>query len=347
MPCYRSHCPATAKSRCCYSSTCLHKLNNRLWRRNETLDRLETQLLTAESGIAALTRRLERDCHHRDCRLDCSTMRAARESYDDTMQYECSRHSSKNASSSPHCCCRECAIGSKDLEMGLLLKMIDVAEAFEDHSISRLRTFEEASDVERRVGGEQGAHAGAGAPSASRAGRRPRLLVFTKSSGFVHSVVKPAADGGPSLVDRTLTGVVERVDTITLAELAARMEAAFDRVHDLLVEADDRHGRFLAAIGPVAERLRAARRLAAEPADRGLEAGDELVVDRLLDEDSVRRDAGLAGIAELAENRTFDRRVEVGDRFSLNSQLHRFAPRDPSNHLDGLWQYLYPSRPTT
>ena len=40
-------------------------------------------------------------------------------------------------------------------------------------------------------------------------------------------------------------------------------------------------------------------------------------------------------------------RVQVGDRFSLNSELHRFAPRDPSNHLDGLWQYLYPSRPTT
>ena len=40
-------------------------------------------------------------------------------------------------------------------------------------------------------------------------------------------------------------------------------------------------------------------------------------------------------------------RVEVGDRFSLNSQLERFSPRDPSNHLDGLWQYLYPSRPTT
>ena len=72
---------------------------------------------------------------------------------------------------------------------------------------------------------------------------------------------------GRAVVDRTLTGVVERVDTITLAELAARMEAAFDRVHDLLVEADDRHGRFLAAIGPVAERLRAARRHAAEPAD--------------------------------------------------------------------------------
>jgi menaquinol-cytochrome c reductase iron-sulfur subunit len=44
--------------------------------------------------------------------------------------------------------------------------------------------------------------------------------------------------------------------------------------------------------------------------------------------------------------RTTGGRVEVGDRFSLNSQLHRFSPRDPSNHLDGLWQYLYPSRPT-
>jgi menaquinol-cytochrome c reductase iron-sulfur subunit len=40
-------------------------------------------------------------------------------------------------------------------------------------------------------------------------------------------------------------------------------------------------------------------------------------------------------------------RVEVGDRYSLNSELERFSPRDPSNHLDGLWQYLYPSRPTT
>ena len=40
-------------------------------------------------------------------------------------------------------------------------------------------------------------------------------------------------------------------------------------------------------------------------------------------------------------------RVLVGARFSLNSKLERFSPRDPSNHLDGLWQYLYPSRPTT
>ena len=40
-------------------------------------------------------------------------------------------------------------------------------------------------------------------------------------------------------------------------------------------------------------------------------------------------------------------RVEVGERFSVNSELRRFSPRDPSNHLDGLWQYLYPSRPST
>jgi menaquinol-cytochrome c reductase iron-sulfur subunit len=40
-------------------------------------------------------------------------------------------------------------------------------------------------------------------------------------------------------------------------------------------------------------------------------------------------------------------RVQVGDRFSVNSDLRRFSPRDPSNHLDGLWQYLYPARPTT
>jgi menaquinol-cytochrome c reductase iron-sulfur subunit len=46
--------------------------------------------------------------------------------------------------------------------------------------------------------------------------------------------------------------------------------------------------------------------------------------------------------------RVRNKRVEVGKRFSLNSQLHRFPhPRDPSNHLDGLWQYLYPGRPTT
>jgi menaquinol-cytochrome c reductase iron-sulfur subunit len=41
-------------------------------------------------------------------------------------------------------------------------------------------------------------------------------------------------------------------------------------------------------------------------------------------------------------------RVMVGARFSLDSHFRRFPhPRDPSNHLDGLWKYLYPARPTT
>jgi menaquinol-cytochrome c reductase iron-sulfur subunit len=37
--------------------------------------------------------------------------------------------------------------------------------------------------------------------------------------------------------------------------------------------------------------------------------------------------------------------VEVGPRFSVNSELRRFSPRDPGETLDGIGQYLYPSRP--
>jgi Rieske Fe-S protein len=46
------------------------------------------------------------------------------------------------------------------------------------------------------------------------------------------------------------------------------------------------------------------------------------------------------------ETRVEKGRVLVGPRFSVNSKLERFAVRDPSNHLDGLWQYLYPPRLT-
>jgi menaquinol-cytochrome c reductase iron-sulfur subunit len=38
--------------------------------------------------------------------------------------------------------------------------------------------------------------------------------------------------------------------------------------------------------------------------------------------------------------------VEVGPRFSVNRELKRFSPRDPGEALDGIGQYLYPSRPT-
>ncbi len=38
--------------------------------------------------------------------------------------------------------------------------------------------------------------------------------------------------------------------------------------------------------------------------------------------------------------------VQIGPRFSVNSELRRFSPRDPAEPLDGIGQYLYPSRPT-
>jgi Rieske Fe-S protein len=40
--------------------------------------------------------------------------------------------------------------------------------------------------------------------------------------------------------------------------------------------------------------------------------------------------------------------VEIGPRFSVNSQLKRFpSPRDPGEDLDGIGQYLYPGRFST
>jgi menaquinol-cytochrome c reductase iron-sulfur subunit len=34
----------------------------------------------------------------------------------------------------------------------------------------------------------------------------------------------------------------------------------------------------------------------------------------------------------------------IGPRYSVNSELDRFSPRDPGEPLDGIGQYLYPSR---
>ncbi len=36
--------------------------------------------------------------------------------------------------------------------------------------------------------------------------------------------------------------------------------------------------------------------------------------------------------------------VEIGPRYSVNFQLHRFSPRDPAQPLNGIGQYLYPKR---
>ena len=44
--------------------------------------------------------------------------------------------------------------------------------------------------------------------------------------------------------------------------------------------------------------------------------------------------------------RVVDGRLQVGPRFSVNSELKRFSPRYPGEDLDGIGQYLYPSRPS-
>lgn len=38
--------------------------------------------------------------------------------------------------------------------------------------------------------------------------------------------------------------------------------------------------------------------------------------------------------------------VQIGSRFSVNSELRRFSPRDPGEPIDGIGQYAYPSRPS-
>jgi menaquinol-cytochrome c reductase iron-sulfur subunit len=44
--------------------------------------------------------------------------------------------------------------------------------------------------------------------------------------------------------------------------------------------------------------------------------------------------------------RVLDGLVQIGSRFSVNSELERFSPRDPGEPIDGIGQYLYPSRPS-
>jgi Rieske Fe-S protein len=39
--------------------------------------------------------------------------------------------------------------------------------------------------------------------------------------------------------------------------------------------------------------------------------------------------------------------VYIGPRYSVNSELERFSPRDPAQPLDGIGQFLYPSRWST
>ena len=42
--------------------------------------------------------------------------------------------------------------------------------------------------------------------------------------------------------------------------------------------------------------------------------------------------------------RVYQGYVQIGPRYSVNSELRRFSPRDPGEPLDGIGQYLYPAR---
>ncbi|MCX6389323.1 MAG: ubiquinol-cytochrome c reductase iron-sulfur subunit [Actinomycetes bacterium] len=42
-----------------------------------------------------------------------------------------------------------------------------------------------------------------------------------------------------------------------------------------------------------------------------------------------------------------DGRVQIGPRYSVNSEFTRFSPRDPGEPLDGIGQFLYPARFST
>jgi hypothetical protein len=74
-----------------------------------------------------------------------------------------------------------------------------------------------------------------------------------------------------ALAERGLTGAPERVESIALDALGARMERAFGEVVAVVADADAARTAFLAALVPVLEHLADARRLAA---GLGLAAGD-------------------------------------------------------------------------
>ncbi|HZG92796.1 MAG TPA: hypothetical protein VEZ42_21505, partial [Pseudonocardia sp.] len=96
--------------------------------------------------------------------------------------------------------------------------------------------------------------------------RRPRP--GPRELGELHRLlVEPSievARTAVALADRGLTGPAEQVDTVTLGDLGDRMKQSFQRVRDIVVAVEAAHSGFLAALVPVAEQLRDARRLAAD-----------------------------------------------------------------------------------
>jgi hypothetical protein len=82
---------------------------------------------------------------------------------------------------------------------------------------------------------------------------------------------EPSVEVARTVVERRITGDVEKVETITLDELTTRMDDAFREVRDLVVQCWSAHQAFIDGLAPLAERLRAARadadELATGPSD--------------------------------------------------------------------------------
>nr|MBA2472398.1 hypothetical protein [Pseudonocardiales bacterium] len=80
-----------------------------------------------------------------------------------------------------------------------------------------------------------------------------------------HLLVEPSIEVARTAVAlpvRRLTGVAEHVETITLEQLSARMDAAFEQVSEVVVSCDVLNQAFLAGLTPLAERVHAAQELA-------------------------------------------------------------------------------------
>jgi hypothetical protein len=110
---------------------------------------------------------------------------------------------------------------------------------------------------------------------AARAVRDRRARPGERELAELHALlVEPSIEVARTAValgERGLTDPAERVETIALDGLGDRMDRAFREVSELVVAVEAAHAGYLAALVPVADRLREARRLVSE---LGIGAGD-------------------------------------------------------------------------
>ena len=146
----------------------------------------------------------------------------------------------------------------------------------------------------------------------------------------LHALFRPGDDGG-------LEELAAQVMRLAAGE---QHRAVIERVLEVIAHLVD--GRSLdqrPEIGAVRETVADTQLF-----DRDLQALGELVIDALLHIDPVGADAGLAVVAELALDRAFDRRIQIGvvehDEGGVAAQLHRAfhhliggLPQQRSAHL--------------